>query len=52
MSDNICHMIVKLLLNCVSGVKTLGFCHIYATFLWPSLHNVTKIGMPQVVYRF
>ena len=31
-------------------VKALRFCHIFAALLQPSIHNVTKICKPLVVY--
>ena len=42
MLDCIYHMTLKLLSNRVFSVKTLRFCHIYATLLPPSIHNLTK----------
>ena len=36
MLDSIYHMTLILLCNLISGVKTLYFCHLYATFLLES----------------
>ena len=36
----------------LNNLKLLIFCHIYATLLRPSIHNITEFFKPQVVYRF
>ena len=44
MQDSIDHVIVTLFCSRVFGVKTSSFFNIYATLLWVSFHNVTKIS--------
>ena len=51
MIDSICHKTVNLLWNCVFCFKTLRFYHILVA-LRSSIHTVTEICKPLVVYRF
>ena len=51
MLDSFYHMTIKLFCHHVFDLKSSKFCQIYAT-LWTSLHVVTKICKPQVVYQF
>ena len=53
MLDSIYHMTLKKNLNHIFGMKMLGLCYIYPTVMGViSLHYVTKICEPQVVYQF
>ena len=52
MQDSIYNMTVHVTLFCnrVFGVKSASFFNIYATLLWASFHNVTKIPKPIVLH--
>ena len=52
MLDSVYHMRLKLLLNHIFLRKRQGFYHICVTLLQLSIHNVTRIFIPLVVYRF
>ena len=51
MLDFIYHMTLKILRNHILGVEKVGICPIYVILLWTSIHSVTKICKPLVVYR-
>ena len=40
--DSFYHMTLELLKYSIFGMKAQDFAIFYATFKWPSLHNVTK----------